>query len=218
MKIETVRPIGSATSLDECPAGERPEFAFVGRSNVGKSSLINLLTGRSGMAHISSKPGKTRRLHFYRINEIWDLVDLPGYGYARVSKSEKMRFNEYVSAYLQSRVGLKQIFLLVDSQLPPQEGDLGFAHWLDQCNLPFSIVLTKSDKLSGSRLEGNAALFMRELAELGIEPVSRFVCSAKAGLGRAELLAFIGGMLPAKTKKRKASTVQLGWMKRGGSS
>ncbi len=215
MKIEMVRPIGSAMALEECPAGARPEFAFVGRSNVGKSSLINLLTGRSGMAQTSGKPGKTRRMHFYLINGDWHLVDLPGYGYARVSKAEQGVFNECVSAYLSGREGLLQVFLLVDSQLPPQDGDLGFAHWLQECGLPFSVVFTKLDKLSGRRLEGNAEAFLQALGEAGIEPVERFACSAKTGRGRGELLAFIGGMLPAKPRKKRSSGVQLGWMKRG---
>lgn len=215
MKIDTVRPIGSAMALEECPGGGRPEFAFVGRSNVGKSSLINMLTGRSGMAQTSGKPGKTRRMHFYSINGAWHLVDLPGYGYARVSKSEQERFNEHVSAYLNQREGLLQVFLLVDSQLPPQDGDLGFAHWLQECGLPFSVVFTKTDKLSGNRLEGNAEAFLQVLKEAGIEPVARFTCSSKTGRGRTELLAFVGGMLPKKPKKKKAPDVQLGWMKRG---
>ncbi|MGC6456367.1 MAG: ribosome biogenesis GTP-binding protein YihA/YsxC [Coraliomargaritaceae bacterium] len=214
MKIETVRTIGNAMEMEDCPSVERPEFAFVGRSNVGKSSLINMLTGRSGLAHTSSQPGKTRRMHFYCINESWHLVDLPGYGYARVSKAEKGRFNQYVSAYLNERNNLQQVFLLVDSQLPPQDGDLSFAYWLKQCGLPFSLVFTKSDKLSGSRLTGNAGLFLRELADAEIEPVKDFACSAKTARGRGELLSFIGGMLPKKPKKKKSSGVQLGWMKR----
>ena len=130
MKIDSVRSVGSAMSTEEYPAGERPEFAFVGRSNVGKSSLINALTGRSGLAQTSGKPGKTRRIHFFSINSAWYLVDLPGYGYARLSKQEKAGFNEHVSTYLIERTQLLQIFLLVDSQLPPQDGDLGFAHCL----------------------------------------------------------------------------------------
>ena len=215
MKIETVRTIGNAMEMEDCPTAGRPEFAFVGRSNVGKSSLINMLTNRSGVAQISSKPGKTRRMHFYLINESWHLVDLPGYGYARVSKAEKGRFNEYVSTYLNERENLLQVFLLVDSQLPPQDGDLSFAYWLKECGIPFSVVFTKSDKLSGSRLEGNAGLFLKELANAEIEPVKDFACSAKTARGRGELLAFIEGMLPSKPKKKKkSSSVQLGWMKR----
>lgn len=211
MKIESAKFAASALELDECPASARPEFAFVGRSNVGKSSLINMLTGVKGLAMTSSKPGKTRRINFFNIDDSWRLVDLPGYGYAKVAKSDMASFNVHVSAYLIEREQLKHIFVLVDSQLEPQEGDLAFAHWLQECKLPFSVIFTKTDKISGNKLSANAQLFVNELESYAINPTELFSCSSKTKFGRAEILKFIDQFRPKKSAKKKTK-VQLGWM------
>ena len=211
MKIETAKFATSALEFDECPASSRPEFAFVGRSNVGKSSLINMLTGKKELAMTSSKPGKTRRINFFNIDESWRLVDLPGYGYAKVAKSDKVAFNVHVSAYLNEREQLKHTFVLVDSQLEPQEGDLAFAHWMQECQLPFSVIFTKTDKISGNKLSANAQLFVNELEAYEIKPAELFSCSSKTKFGRGEILNFIGTFLPKKAAKKKTK-VQLGWM------
>ena len=146
MKITSASYAGCATDLEACPVSNLPEFAFVGRSNVGKSSLGNMLAEVKGLAKISGTPGKTKLINFFLINDRWTLVDLPGYGFARVSKAQQAAFNEQVSAYLTGRENLKQVFALIDSQLEPLDTDLAFVHWLQQCKIPYSIIFTKTDR------------------------------------------------------------------------
>jgi GTP-binding protein len=146
MKIQTSKFKTSAISFDRCLAPDFPEFAFIGRSNVGKSSLINLLTNKEGLARISKTPGRTREINFFSINDSWNLVDLPGYGYAKVSKSQRDQFNEFVSDYLLNRETLTGIFVLIDSRHTPQKIDLEFLAWLIEAQLPFALIFTKTDK------------------------------------------------------------------------
>lgn len=194
MKIKSARFATSTTGVEECPA-ELPEFAFIGRSNVGKSSLINLLCRQRSLAQVSSAPGKTRTINFYVVNEEWVLVDLPGYGYAKAAKSERDRFNDFVADYLEFREGLRHVFVLIDSRHEPQRIDLDFVSWLVETGVPFSLVFTKADKVKSGRLAENQRLFLEALAEFaeGTPPVH--VTSAEAKTGRLELLGAIRGMM-----------------------
>lgn len=214
MKIQSARYIGCATDLASCPHSSLPEFAFVGRSNVGKSSLINLLADVKGLAKISGTPGKTKLIHFFRINDRWTLVDLPGYGFAKVSKSKQAEFNESVSGFLNGRENLKQVFALLDSQLEPLDTDLAFIDWLQQCGLPYSIILTKTDRSADAKVANHEEQLIRALADYGLEPNEIFKCSAKTKRGRGAVLNWIEGQLPKAPKKKKGKPIQLGWMKK----
>lgn len=195
MKIKSARFATSTTGVEACPAAELPEFAFIGRSNVGKSSLINLLCQQRSLAQVSSAPGKTRTINFYVVNEEWVLIDLPGYGYAKAAKSERDRFNDFVADYLEFREGLRHVFVLIDSRHEPQRIDLDFVSWLVEKGVPFSLVFTKADKVKPGRLAENQRLFLEALAEFaeGIPPVH--ATSAEAKTGRLELLGAIRGMI-----------------------
>ena len=214
MKIESATFRTSALDLEACPPSWQPEFAFVGRSNVGKSSLINMLTGKKELAKTSSVPGKTQLINFFDINRSWTLVDLPGYGYARLSKSKQNDFNINVSGYLTERENLKHVFALVDSRMEPLEGDLAFIEWLQACRLPVSIVFTKADKSSEATVENHAQQFLQQLDEWGIQATKAFSCSAKTRTGRNEILQFIGTMLPKKKKVKNKKPIATGWMKK----
>lgn len=200
--------------LEGCPPSNLPEFAFVGRSNVGKSSLINLLADTSGLAKISGTPGKTKLINFFRINDQWTLVDLPGYGYAKVSKAQQAVFNEHVSEYLTARENLKQVFALLDSQLEPLDTDLAFIDWLQQCELPYSIILTKTDRSADSKVQNHEAQLLQALEDYGLQPNEVFKCSAKTKRGRGAVLNWIEGRLPKKPKKKSGKSIQLSWMKK----
>ena len=213
MKITSANLSASARSLEECPPSRLPEFAFIGRSNVGKSSLINTLTERKELAHTSSKPGKTQRINLFNINGAWTLVDLPGYGYAKLSREKQSEFNREVSAYLTQRENLQQVMLLVDSQIEPQGGDLSFAQWLQNCGVPYSIVFTKTDRSSAGKTAGQREQFLAELAVWELEPTKIFSCSAKTRRGRGELLQWIEQQLPKRAKKQKGPAINLKWMK-----
>ncbi len=213
MKINTATFKGSAQDLEACPASYLPEFAFVGRSNVGKSSLINMLTGKKELAKTSSVPGKTKLINFFEINGAWSLVDLPGYGYAKLSREKQHEFNINVSTYLTERENLKQVFALVDSRLEPQESDLAFIQWLHQCHLPFSVIFTKTDKSSDNTITNHTQQFLEELEAWGVETPGSFSCSSKTCRGRNQILQFIEKHLPKKTKT-KGPKMSLGWMKK----
>ena len=214
MKIESAKFIASAKELEACPSSSLPEFAFVGRSNVGKSSLINMLAEQKELAHTSSKPGKTQLINFFKINNAWHLVDLPGYGYAKVSKSKQLDFNRDVSAYLTERENLKHVFVLVDSQIEPQGGDLSFAEWLEYCKIPYSVILTKTDRSSDTKVSNHAEMFEAELEAWDLHPTEIFRCSAKTKKGRGAILQWIDSQLPKKKKKKKGGSINLGWMKK----
>ena len=212
MKIETATFRTSALNLEACPNSWLPEFAFVGRSNVGKSSLINMLTNQKELARTSSVPGKTQLINFFEINKSWSLVDLPGYGYAKLSKAKQRDFNIHVSGYLTGRENLKHVFALVDSRLEPLESDLAFLEWLNACKIPVSVVFTKVDKCSGGLLENHTKQFLHELNAWGITTTQVFSCSAKTRSGRGEVLNFIETMLPKKTKTK--NRISVAWMKK----
>jgi len=199
MKITDAQFLTSAPGLRGCPPPSPPEFAFIGRSNVGKSSLINLLVGRRDLAKVSQTPGKTQLINFFSINRAWLLVDLPGYGFAKASKSARADFNEAVADYLEQREPetLRHTFVLIDSRLPPQKLDIAFLGWLAADTVaPYSLVFSKADKQSRSKTQENVQRFEREVVgSLARPPVARFITSAVERTGRNEILAAISGML-----------------------
>lgn len=185
----------SAPDISACPRSDRPEFAFIGRSNVGKSSLINCLTGNSKLAKVSGTPGKTRLLNFFAINNRWTLVDLPGYGYAKVNKGARHEFNQAVADYLEQRENLVRVFVLIDSRLPPQTIDLDFTRWLAMTGVDFDLIFTKADKQSATQTSAKIAEFKRALVAHDVAaPGHFFVSSATAGKGRAEILGRIAAL------------------------
>jgi GTP-binding protein len=191
MIIHSATFISSFTELKKMHAPTLPEFAFIGRSNVGKSTLINALCNNNKLAKTSSTPGKTQTINHFLINEAWYLVDLPGYGYAKVSKTQRAFFQEFISKYLTKRDSLVTLFVLIDSRLKPQKIDLEFINWLGDKSLPFSIVLTKTDKISSRELKDNIAAFQDELFRTWEELPAFFITSAKKKLGREEILDYI---------------------------
>jgi GTP-binding protein len=198
MKIKSASFNTSAADLKSCPRLAMPEFAFIGRSNVGKSSLINLLTERRDLAKVSGTPGKTKLINFFTINSHWSLVDLPGYGYAKVSQQQRYEFSQAVSEYLEKREHLRCVFVLIDSRLPPQAIDLEFVRWLEGCEVPFVLVFTKTDKESAGRVQANVALFTRQLEENTMAVPEMLTSSIKTKSGRSEILARIEQLLTAK--------------------
>jgi len=214
MKIISAQFLTSAGNLEACPAFDMPEFAFIGRSNVGKSSLINMLVGQEELAKTSSTPGKTQLINFFTINASWNLVDLPGYGFAKVAKRTQMDFNRSVGDYFIHRDKLEHLFVLIDPTIPPQEIDLDFLTWLKMdCALQYSIVFTKVDKISKLVLQKNREMFIRHLKGWNLQVPQIFCCSAKDKRGRGQILQAIEGMLPKKTGKKKNSPVSLNWIK-----
>lgn len=197
MKIQTISFLQSATSLKDCPKSDLPEFAFIGRSNVGKSSLINCLTNKRGLARVSKSPGRTREINFFSLNDQWTLVDLPGYGFAKVSRKRQENFNEFVSDYLLNRPNLRGVLLLLDSRHPPQNIDLEFVAWLVESQLPFVLVFTKIDKSKARVVEKHRALFLQEMKAFSEgEPVT-FLTSSTTGQGRGEIHTFVRRALEA---------------------
>lgn len=197
MQIQSADYETSSTSLDDCPAADLPEFAFIGRSNVGKSSLINLITTKKDLAIVSSKPGRTQMINFFGINRKWRLVDLPGYGYAKTSKSNREKFQEFVSDYLVNRENLRCVFVLIDARLKPQTLDLEFTSWLVEYAVPFVLVFTKTDKAKTTVIEKNVHSFLEEMTEFAEGSPRTFLASAKTGKGRKEILHFVGEALAA---------------------
>ena len=192
MRIHSATFQLSAVSLDTCPESELPEFAFIGRSNVGKSSLLNLLTNQSSLARVSGSPGRTREINFFTINKAWSLVDLPGYGYAKASLADRDRFMEFVSDYLRERPNLRCAFVLIDSRHAPQKNDLEFVGWLVESGIPFALVFTKADKVKPGMATKNVTLFKEAMSEWSEGTPRHFITSAETGVGRKELLSFIG--------------------------
>lgn len=187
----------SSQKLSQCPADNRHEFAFIGRSNVGKSSLINMLTDSPSLAKVSSTPGKTKLINHFLINGNWYLVDLPGYGYARVSKSERREFSKLILDYVLEREQMHFLFVLVDSRLEPQKIDLDFINLLGEHGIPFGIVFTKCDKLSSNQAESNIARYRRTLLQSWEELPPMFRTSSEKRQGREAILDFIGNCLTA---------------------
>jgi GTP-binding protein len=199
MKIKSAVFQLSAPDLASCPQSVRPDFAFIGRSNVGKSSLLNALTQQKDLAKVSDLPGKTKLINFFLINNTWHLVDLPGYGFAKVTKDQRADFNESVADYLENRENLLCVFALIDSNLPPQRIDLEFLEWLGSTGTPFVLVFTKTDKLSAVRAQANIALFKKEISAWWPDELPGIiVTSSKTGDGRGEILEVIAETLKAK--------------------
>lgn len=188
MVIKTAEFVISNTDVQKCPMGNLPEYAFVGRSNVGKSSLINMLTGKKGLAMTSSTPGKTWLINHFLINNDWYLVDLPGYGYAKRSHKSQKQISVLIENYILEREQLTNLFVLVDSRLAPQKIDLEFIEWLGENNIPFSIVFTKVDKLKSGKLHSNMEMFFQKLMEQWEELPPYFASSSESRLGREEIL------------------------------
>ena len=181
----------SSPNVRQCPQTTEPEYAFIGRSNVGKSSLINMLTNRKGLAKTSSMPGKTMLINHFKINDEWYLIDLPGYGYAKRSKKEQDKLVEMIRGYVLQREQMVNLFVLIDSRHEPQRIDLEFIEWLGENGIPFSIIFTKADKQSHSKTMTNVQTFIKKLEEQWEELPPYFVTSAETGEGRDALLSYI---------------------------
>jgi len=192
MKIKSAEFIISNTDVANCPKESLPEYAFIGRSNVGKSSLINMLVNQKNLAKTSGKPGKTQLINHFKINNAWFLVDLPGYGYAQISKSKRKTFQEFIKAYFLERKQLVCTFVLIDSRLEPQKIDLEFMQFLGENNIAFCIVFTKSDKLKTTKLNNNIAIYNETMTQSLWESMpTYYVTSAIAKAGKEELLNYI---------------------------
>ncbi|MEO9805840.1 MAG: ribosome biogenesis GTP-binding protein YihA/YsxC [Reichenbachiella sp.] len=192
MKIKSSEFVISNTDYTLCPTPDKPEYAFIGRSNVGKSSLINMLTNKNKLAKTSGKPGKTQLINHFLINKSWFLVDLPGYGWAQVSKEMKEKWDRMTKNYLGQRENLHNVFVLIDSRIPPQKIDIEFLNWLGQYQIPFSIIFTKADKPKNSKIQSNIAAFKNELKQFWEEIPPTFVTSSAQKIGQAEILDYIG--------------------------
>ena len=205
MKIKTAEYLISSARVEQCPSTGLPEYAFIGRSNVGKSSLINMLTGNGKLAKTSATPGKTILINHFIINKPadgkrpssaadspWYLVDLPGYGYAKRGKKAQEDFEKMISSYILEREQMSLLFLLIDSRHEPQRIDLEFIEWLGENGIPFAIVFTKADKLSKGRLDNNVQYYLDELSKQWEELPPYFISSSETGMGREEILQYIG--------------------------
>lgn len=196
MKIVSADFHSSSPTLQDCPNWNLPEFAFIGRSNVGKSSLINLLTQRKSLAEVSATPGKTKLINLFRINGNWCLTDLPGYGYAKVAQQDKHEFNQAVADYIENRPNLAVVFVLIDSRLEPQKIDLEFLRWISGCEVDVALVFTKSDKQSPTRTRAAIDVFLAAAAEFLPEPPPPvFACSSLSKDGREDILRHISAKL-----------------------
>ncbi|AOW21610.1 ribosome biogenesis GTP-binding protein YihA/YsxC [Urechidicola croceus] len=191
MKIDSATFIISNTDVSRCPKERVPEYAFIGRSNVGKSSLINMLTNHKKLAKTSGKPGKTQLINHFKINDNWFLVDLPGYGYASVSKTKRKDFQRFIKDYFLQREQLVNTFVLVDSRHAPQKIDLEFMEFLGENGVPFSIIFTKADKLGSSTLNKNITKYKKELLKTWESVPMNFTTSSESGMGKDEVLNFI---------------------------
>ncbi|RMA57686.1 ribosome biogenesis GTP-binding protein YihA/YsxC [Ulvibacter antarcticus] len=194
MQIKSAEFVMSNSDVAKCPKDRLPEYAFIGRSNVGKSSLINMLMQRKSLAKTSGRPGKTQLINHFLINKNWYLVDLPGYGYARVSKSSKKVFQKFITKYFQKREQMLLAFVLVDCRHEPQPIDLEFMQWMGENGVPFSIIFTKADKLKPNALKRNVEAYQQKMLETWEEMPQHFVTSSSSNEGRDELLGYIGSV------------------------
>lgn len=202
MIIREAKFVISNTDIKLCPTDGKPEYAFIGRSNVGKSSLINMLTGKKDLAKTSGRPGKTQLINHFEINKEWYLVDLPGYGYAKASKSSRSTWERFIADYLTQRESLINIFVLLDARLEPQKIDLEFMTWCAEEQLPFSMVFTKIDKLSSSALQKNLAAYKKEMLKQweALPPI--FTTSSESQFGKEKLLNYIDQINQDLAKKQ----------------
>jgi GTP-binding protein len=191
MEIKEARFVMSNTDVKKCPAPDKPEYAFIGRSNVGKSSLINRLTNKKSLAKTSGKPGKTRLINHFLINDEWYLVDLPGYGYAEVPKKERLKWEQFIKRYILQRENLYCLFVLVDSRHEPQKPDLDFMEWLGISQIPFTIIFTKTDKLKPEELKTNLKKYEDKMFETWETMPGYYISSAETGAGTEEILGYI---------------------------
>ena len=189
--IKQARFLISNTDVQKCPPPDRPEYAFIGRSNVGKSSLINMLVGQKSLAKVSVRPGKTQLINHFIIDESWYLVDLPGYGYAKISISVKEKFQKLISRYILSRENLYCLFVLIDIRHSPQQIDIEFITWLGENHIPFALIFTKADKLGKVTAIQNVAAYSLELKKIWEELPPILVSSSVDGTGQAEIISFI---------------------------
>ncbi|MDE6527036.1 MAG: ribosome biogenesis GTP-binding protein YihA/YsxC [Muribaculaceae bacterium] len=201
MLINTARFVVSNSDVKKCPPEVRHEYAFIGRSNVGKSSLINMLTGRKGLAMTSSTPGKTLLINHFLVNDSWYIVDLPGYGYARRSKADRDRLEGIIKGYILNRMQMTNLFVLIDSRHEPQRIDMEFMEWLGENGIPFSIVFTKMDKQSATAGQAKVANYLERMLETWEELPPVFRTSSEKGEGREAILEYIEEMnrLPLQT-------------------
>ena len=197
MKITTAEFVKSSERYQQCPEVNIPEFAFIGRSNVGKSSLINMLTDRKKLAKTSGKPGKTQTINHFIINRQWHLVDLPGYGWAQVSKSKRKGWSRMIEDYLLQRAQLVNLFVLIDSRIPPQKIDLEFIDWLGISQIPFSVIFTKVDKQSINKTQSSIALFKRDMQQTWDELPPLFMSSSTERTGKEHILEYVEQILLA---------------------
>jgi len=195
MQFNNIKMVGSFPRYQLCPKENHPDFAFIGRSNVGKSSLINMLTGRKKLAHTSGTPGKTQLINYYRINDEWHLVDLPGYGYAKVSKTERKRWEQMIHNYLLHRHSLVVAFILVDINVPPQSSDLEMIRWMGEARIPFALIFTKGDRISATKRQKNIETYNEVLGKEWETLPTQFVSAAHSGLGRDEILEYISRII-----------------------
>ncbi len=196
LEIKYAEFVGSFPSINQCPKPQFPEYAFIGRSNVGKSSLINMLTGKKGLAKVSNTPGKTQTLNYFQINGKWNLVDLPGYGYAKISKTKRAAWEKMIAGFLQNRTNLMCAFVLLDAYIPPQSIDMEFINWLGEIHIPFVIVYTKVDRIRGGQ-EGrdkNIKAIQNELLKYWNDLPQQFISSSNNKTGQEEILNFIEGL------------------------
>ena len=191
MKIKTAEYVISSARVDQCPEGNIPEYAFIGRSNVGKSSLINMLTNNDKLAKTSATPGKTILINHFLINKEWFLVDLPGYGYAARGKKQVDKIQKIIEDYVLEREQMTNLFVLIDIRLEPQKIDLEFFEWLGENGVPFSIIFTKADKLSVGKAKANLDAYMKKLGEQWEELPPVFISSSEKKTGRTEILDYI---------------------------
>ena len=201
MKITSAEFVISNTDVNKCPKTGFPEYAFIGRSNVGKSSLINMLTGNKRLAMTSSTPGKTLLINHFLINKQWYLVDLPGYGYANRSKKSVADIQRVIGSYLENRMEMTCLFVLIDSRLEPQAIDMNFMNWLGENQVPFAIVFTKADKQSKSRTESNIRGYIEKMKEQWEELPPYFITSSLTGVGKDDVLSYIESINISLNKK-----------------
>ncbi len=193
--IKEAKFVISNTDYQKCPKPDKPEFAFIGRSNVGKSSLINMLTQRKNLAKTSGKPGKTQLINHFAIDDSWYLVDLPGYGYAKTSKAKRSEWGKMIEEYLLHRENLQIVFVLIDSRLDPQKIDLEFVNWLGENGIPLALVFTKTDKQKRNKTQRSITLFRNALLKTWEETPLMFSTSSVTGDGREEVLRYISEIL-----------------------